>query len=214
MAETRGYETINDRAGTKDAPGGNWGHADGDAPTADAAKQTTADRVAKSLAARKAFNEEVDPAIVDRTNGYGDIDLTAGSDGYGTSMETETPSTLADPADYKNGIFVDQNGEAEVGVGTNTAHTILDTAARADGRQGQAMKTVLDPEVGSIKDRTDGWGPGVVGADQATAAALADTDNDGTPDRLDTDIDDDTVLNDVDVEPYDARVQTVDDYTA
>lgn len=46
MADTHGYETINDRAGTS---GGTWGHTDGDAPTADAPAESLETRLTRTV---------------------------------------------------------------------------------------------------------------------------------------------------------------------
>lgn len=136
MAETRGYETIVDRTD-------GWGHSEGTNPSADATPEVVADRVDRSLAARKSFKEAVDSSIADRGL---------------------TEQQFADAAaDYKNGVFVDEAGDPETGTGSNTEHTATDTAALASARTSTALPTsdLVEPgieTVGSIVDRTDGWG--------------------------------------------------------
>jgi hypothetical protein len=133
----------------------------------DASKESTATRVARNLKARKTFKEASDPAIVDRTVGYGSaFDPTAGAGGYVDDLEDETPVSLPDAADYANGVFFDEAGDAEAGTGSNTASSTTDTDALASGRTSVALPTSdLTPDayervetVGSIVDRTDGWG--------------------------------------------------------
>jgi hypothetical protein len=149
-----------------------WGSASGNTVTAtQASKESTANRVARSLKARKTFTEATDPAIVDRTIGYGgDFDPTGSADdGYGhENLEDETPVSLADADDYKNGVFYDEDDVEEAGTGANTAQTTSDTHALATGRTADSRDTVLlndDDDASraesartSIRDRSSGWG--------------------------------------------------------
>lgn len=181
MAETRGAATIVDRvegwgheagsdANRKDDD--TWGDADGNSVTAtDASNESTATRVARSLKARKTFKEDPDPAITDRTVGYGgSFDPTDSADGgYGReTLDDETPVSLADADDYKNGVFNDEDDVAEAGSGSNTAQTTSDTNALATGRTADSRNTVqlddanatklAEAQRTSIVDRTTGWG--------------------------------------------------------
>lgn len=165
MGETRGYETINDRSD-------GWGPGvDGeDQPTADATPEDAATRVARALAERKTFAESPDPAIVDRSVGYGGtFDPTAGAGDYGIgNLDEETPVTLPDPADYAHGVFYDASGDPEAGTGNNTPHSTTDSEATATGRTADTRTTVqlndatedkrAEAQRASILDRNGGWG--------------------------------------------------------
>ena len=180
MAETRGAATIVDRvegwghtaaSDSNREDNGTWGTSGGNTITAtDASKEVVATRVARSLAARKTFKEDSDPAIADRTVGYGGaFDPTLGAGNYGIdNLEDETPVTLPNAADYANGVFRDESDVAESGTGANTARTASDTEALASARTADSRTTVLlnDDDAASraesartsIRDRTSGWG--------------------------------------------------------
>lgn len=195
MTETRGYETINDRSA-------GWGPGvdPGAQPIADASKEVTATRAGRLLATRKSFEESPDPAIVDRTVGYGgEFDPTGGSGDYGVGVAIgdETPVSLADPADYANGVFVDEEGDPETGTGTNTAHTENDSDFKSSARTSTKPSGALDPTIGSIVDRTYGWGH-----DDAAAAVELDKYT-----HVDDDFDNDGVSNEDDADPFDDEVQ-------
>lgn len=195
MTETRGYETIADRTLTVAEI------ARGDAlPAKDADPEDTATRAGKQLKARKSFEENPDPAIVDRTVGYGgEFDPTGGSGDYGVGVAIgdETPVSLADPADYANGVFVDENGDPETGTGTNTANNKDDNDFKSSARTSTKPSGALDPTIGSIVDRTYGWGH-----DDAAAAVKLDKYT-----HVDDDFDNDGVSNEDDADPFDDEVQ-------
>lgn len=195
MTETRGYETINDRSD-------GWGPGVNPSiqPIADAPKEATATRAGRQLAARKSFEESPDPAIVDRTVGYGgEFDPTEGSGDYGVGVAIgdETPVSLADPADYANGVFVDENGDPETGTGSNTYNNKDDNDFKSSARTSIKPSGALDPTIGSIVDRTYGWGH-----DDAAAAVELDKYT-----HVDDDFDNDGVSNEDDADPFDDEVQ-------
>lgn len=116
----------------------------------DASPEDQATRLGKQLRVRNSFSETNDPAIVDRV------------DGEVTRQDIEDAK-----ADYRNGIYVDKDGnnivddlefdDADVTIPTNG------TEALATGRTSTALPTsdLVPPgidTVGSIVDRTDGWG--------------------------------------------------------
>ena len=84
------------------------------------------------------------------------------------NLEGETPVSINNPLDYKNGVFRDETNSAETGTGSNTANTTSDTEALASGRTADSRDTVLlnDDDANSraesartsLRDRTSGWG--------------------------------------------------------
>lgn len=122
MVDTRGFQTINDRTD-------GWGHnVDEDLqPDADAAKQTTSDRVAKLKKERKVANVGVNPDTHDRSEGIGGVfDPTRGSvNGYLDASDDED-------------LDIGEDFEIEV-TGSDTA------------------RTVDDPEVSSFKRPAEAW---------------------------------------------------------
>jgi hypothetical protein len=151
MPETRGYETINDRTD-------GWGPGvDAEAqPDADASAEAVATRLARLRKARKDAEAGVNSDIADRTEGAGGaFDATAGADdGYGVKAWEESP------------LDVGANRDLDVATGSNTALGTSDSEATVTGRTATALPTSdLVPDtyervetVGSIVDRTEGWG--------------------------------------------------------
>lgn len=147
MTETRGYQTINDRTD-------GWGPGvDEDLqPDADAAKESTATRVARLKVARKSGNAGVTPDTHDRTRGKGgEFDPTDGADG-GYDVKDWEGSDATVGTDY----------DVEY-TGSNTNMGTTGTDVLATGRTAKALPTsdLVEPDietVGSIVDRTSGWG--------------------------------------------------------
>jgi len=142
--ETRGYETINDRTS-------GWGHSDGTQPTADPAAETTDDRLERQYLTREKGVATSNPDNKDRLRGKGGTFVATGGadDGYGVKAWEGSDTAVGTGYDITvSGTNVDQKDTSEEASANRTALALPTSDLVEPGIE----------TVGSIVDRTDGWG--------------------------------------------------------
>ena len=120
------------------------------------------------------------------------------ADATGEAVATRLARTVATRDDV-----APADGTAPTWGDGNVAMTTAHTEVAATNRTKQDIKIELDTIVGSIADRTDGWGP------DGGLDPQVDFDDDGLANPVDTDIDGDGDPNATDPDDYDPLVDSI-----